>query len=163
MTKGKKFKNQVRARAQRNNQPYAVARRIHTSQLRGPFGGLVAEVIRLVTAWRCEEDARRPRGSTGVTLGAAVRELLSQPMCPSEKALLALLDLQSDADLHKLQALMYAGRGDGDLRTLHEYLGRKTRQDVIRTLTEKSSILATYLRRGVVEAANRGVNIEASF
>ena len=75
------------------------------------------------------------------------------------KAVLDGLDLDT---LHRIEALMYSGRGDGSAVELRRQIAadRQSREDAVRTLLEKRASFDMYFDRGLTGAKADGIDLD---
>ena len=155
MTKAKKFKNRVRARAEKTGESYQAARRHF-----GRFEGVVRATIDLA-----EHRDTSPRRWPPQVLSASDLAVLAQaPESPVRRALRSHLQTLTDSDLFKLQSLMYAGRDQGDPVSTHMDIMSRTRDrlDAQETLLSKVP-LAEFLKRGLEVAKQRGTDLDRAW
>lgn len=156
MTKAKKFKNRVRARAEKTGESYQAARRHF-----GRFEGIVLETIRLAQPILDEHNSR----DTFHTLAEAAAKLAEGRWeSPAERKLREFIQSLPDEDVFVLQAMMYAGRDREDPRDVYGDLSRGSRNREASELSVLSKLpLPDYLRRGLNIAKSSGVNLDAAW
>ncbi len=91
-------------------------------------------------------------------------DLIEYLRSPLRLKVLDHLNAQSDDDVYKMIALMYAGRDDDSIPLLVDHVRRTFREKTlaIRQMMEKSP-LATYLRDGLRQARKQGVDLDGNF
>lgn len=165
MTANKKRKKAIKRRASALGRSYQGMLRAEQGPP-GRFESIVWKTIHLVDAWR-EEEAKRgqsPGGSDYLEQVGGVLDVIEYLRNPLRLKLLDHLTAQSDDDVYKMIAVMYAGRDDDSIPLLIDHVRRTFPEKLlaIRQMMEKSP-LASYLRDGLRQARIQGVDLEGKF
>lgn len=155
-------KRVVESRVQRTDDPAPQVSAKETT-----IAGVISKTIELAQARHDEAEERiRVRGSALFLAADLVEErrLRGWKREPADQALRDFLLAQPLPVLQKIQAVMYAGRGDDDVLDLFDYLSGDD-DDHFATAAQiaSKSPLAEYLRAGLTETIRAKVDLEADW
>jgi hypothetical protein len=147
MSDNTKQKKAIRARQTETGESYSTAR-MHVIRSVPPppeptsgFRAVVEETIRLAEA----VASPQPTGGAHDADRSLRDHLLRLP----------------EADLRKVEVLMYAGRGEGAVLELARTLARDTHEMTVKVVTDKVRVLAEYLRAGLGVALEERIDLDA--